>query len=95
MNFEPKKKSFLYLNRIFKYILLLLSVIKVFVANPNKAKPIQDILQKNKEKLLSFLASFHNDRSGMFFYIYISHFIIFDLFILLNVAHLFYYLMIR
>eukprot|EP00160_Parvularia_atlantis_P021821 Unigene960_Nuclearia_a/m.3071 Unigene960_Nuclearia_a/g.3071 ORF Unigene960_Nuclearia_a/g.3071 Unigene960_Nuclearia_a/m.3071 type:complete len:331 (-) Unigene960_Nuclearia_a:106-1098(-) len=37
-------------------------VFKVFVANPNKAKPILDILLKNKEKLVSFLSNFHNDR---------------------------------
>ncbi|XP_065840849.1 calcium-binding protein 39-like [Oscarella lobularis] len=38
-------------------------VFKVFVANPNKAKPIFDILLKNKEKLIDFLSKFHNDRS--------------------------------
>ncbi|KAJ3292957.1 mo25 protein [Borealophlyctis nickersoniae] len=38
-------------------------VFKVFVANPNKAKPILEILQKNKEKLVSFLSTFHNDRA--------------------------------
>ncbi|KAJ3056826.1 mo25 protein [Rhizophlyctis rosea] len=38
-------------------------VFKVFVANPNKAKPISEILQKNKDKLISFLSAFHNDRS--------------------------------
>jgi len=37
-------------------------VFKVFVANPNKAKPILDILVKNKEKLISFLDTFHNDK---------------------------------
>lgn len=45
-------------------------VFKVFVANPNKAKAILDILQKNKEKLVSFLSTFHNDRSGGWIYIY-------------------------
>ncbi len=39
-------------------------VFKVFVANPNKPRPIMDILQKNREKLLKFLAEFHNDRTG-------------------------------
>ncbi|KAJ3282926.1 hypothetical protein HDU79_009549 [Rhizoclosmatium sp. JEL0117] len=39
-------------------------VFKVFVANPNKAKPILDILQKNKEKLVTYLTGFHNDRTG-------------------------------
>ena len=37
-------------------------VFKVFVANPNKSKAIMDILLKNKEKLVTFLGSFHNDR---------------------------------
>ncbi|KAG5460457.1 MAG: calcium binding protein 39, isoform CRA_b, partial [Olpidium bornovanus] len=39
-------------------------VFKVFVANPNKKKPILDILQKNRDKLITFLSNFHNDRSG-------------------------------
>jgi len=37
-------------------------VFKVFVANPNKAKPILDILIKNKEKLITFLSNFHNEK---------------------------------
>ncbi|KAI8379114.1 Mo25-like protein [Radiomyces spectabilis] len=37
-------------------------VFKVFVANPNKNKPILDILIKNQEKLITFLNNFHNDR---------------------------------
>ena len=37
---------------------------QVFVANPNKAKPILDILIKNREKLVTFLSAFHNDRQG-------------------------------
>jgi len=37
-------------------------VFKVFVANPNKAKPILDILVKNKERLINFLSTFHNDK---------------------------------
>eukprot|EP00013_Stygamoeba_regulata_P029043 CAMPEP_0177655236 /NCGR_PEP_ID=MMETSP0447-20121125/14837_1 /TAXON_ID=0 /ORGANISM="Stygamoeba regulata, Strain BSH-02190019" /LENGTH=337 /DNA_ID=CAMNT_0019159097 /DNA_START=17 /DNA_END=1030 /DNA_ORIENTATION=+ len=36
-------------------------VFKVFVANPNKPQPILEILQKNKEKLITFLNNFHND----------------------------------
>lgn len=39
-------------------------VFKVFVANPNKVRPILDILVKNREKLLTFLGNFHNDRQG-------------------------------
>ena len=37
---------------------------QVFVANPNKTPPIQEILVKNKDKLVEFLTSFHNDRTG-------------------------------
>jgi calcium binding protein 39 len=37
-------------------------VFKVFVANPNKPPPILNILVKNKEKLISFLNNFHNDK---------------------------------
>ncbi|KAK3095555.1 hypothetical protein FSP39_016079 [Pinctada imbricata] len=38
-------------------------VFKVFVANPNKPKPILDILLRNKEKLVDFLTKFHTERS--------------------------------
>ena len=38
-------------------------LIKVFVANPNKPKPITDILLRNKEKLIDFLSNFHSDRN--------------------------------
>jgi len=38
-------------------------VFKVFVANPNKPKPILDILLRNKDKLVDFLTKFHTDRS--------------------------------
>jgi len=37
-------------------------VFKVFVANPNKPAPVLNILCKNKEKLISFLSNFHNDK---------------------------------
>lgn len=37
-------------------------VFKVFVANPHKAPPILQILIKNKERLISFLTNFHNDK---------------------------------
>lgn len=40
-------------------------VFKVFVANPNKSKAILDILLKNKDKLVTFLGNFHNDRQGL------------------------------
>lgn len=38
-------------------------VFKVFVANPNKPKPILDILLRNKDKLVDFLTKFHTERS--------------------------------
>ncbi|KAF9578705.1 Calcium-binding protein 39, partial [Lunasporangiospora selenospora] len=38
-------------------------VFKVFVANPNKNRPILDILEKNQDKLIAFLSTFHNDRN--------------------------------
>ncbi|KAJ7376988.1 Calcium-binding protein 39-like [Desmophyllum pertusum] len=38
-------------------------VFKVFVANPNKTPSIQDILVKNKDKLVEFLTNFHTDRT--------------------------------
>ncbi|CAI8011409.1 Calcium-binding protein 39 [Geodia barretti] len=38
-------------------------VFKVFVANPNKSKPILDILLRNREKLTDFLTKFHTDRT--------------------------------
>jgi len=37
-------------------------VFKVFVANPNKPASIVHILTKNKDKLMSFLNNFHNDK---------------------------------
>lgn len=38
-------------------------VFKVFVANPNKPKPILDILLRNKDKLVEFLTRFQTDRA--------------------------------
>lgn len=40
-----------------------LTIHQVFVANPNKPKPILDILLRNQEKLIDFLTKFHTDRS--------------------------------
>lgn len=37
---------------------------QVFVANPNKTRPVVDILYNNKEKLLKYLDDFHNDRGA-------------------------------
>ena len=34
----------------------------MFVANPNKSERIKDILRKNREKLMAYLAAFQNDR---------------------------------
>ncbi|CAI5442009.1 unnamed protein product [Caenorhabditis angaria] len=38
-------------------------VFKIFVANPNKPRPIFDILNRNREKLVEFLSTFHQDRT--------------------------------
>ncbi|CAB3411393.1 unnamed protein product [Caenorhabditis bovis] len=38
-------------------------VFKIFVANPNKPRPILDILNRNRDKLVEFLSLFHNDRT--------------------------------
>uniref|UniRef100_A0A915J3E5 Uncharacterized protein n=1 Tax=Romanomermis culicivorax TaxID=13658 RepID=A0A915J3E5_ROMCU len=38
-------------------------VFKVFVANPNKPRPIADILIRNRDRLVEFLSSFHTDRT--------------------------------
>ena len=35
---------------------------QVFVANPNKPKPIVEILTGNQEKLLKYLTNFHTDK---------------------------------
>lgn len=40
-----------------------LLLFQVFVANPNKPKPILDILLRNQDKLVDFLTKFHTDRS--------------------------------
>jgi len=37
---------------------------QVFVANPKKSRAVQDILLKNREKLLVFLPKFHEERKG-------------------------------
>lgn len=39
------------------------SLLKVFVANPNKTQPVMDILLKNQTKLVEFLSHFQTDRS--------------------------------
>ncbi|KAI9638902.1 putative transcriptional repressor [Dioszegia hungarica] len=39
-------------------------VFKVFVANPSKPPQIASILRRNKERLLTFLKDFHNDKEG-------------------------------
>lgn len=37
-------------------------VFKVFVANPKKPPQIENILRRNRERLVAFLANFHNDK---------------------------------
>ena len=37
---------------------------QVFVANPKKPPQIENILRRNKDKLLKFLKDFHNDKEG-------------------------------
>lgn len=39
------------------------STMQVFVANPNKPKPILEILLRNQDKLVEFLTRFHTERS--------------------------------
>lgn len=39
---------------------------QVFVANPKKPPQIETILRRNKEKLLAFLKTFHNDKEGLY-----------------------------
>lgn len=36
--------------------------VQVFVANPKKPPTVEAILRRNKDKLLSFLRAFHNDK---------------------------------
>lgn len=38
-------------------------VFKVFVANPDKPRPILEILLRNQDKLIEFLTRFHTDRT--------------------------------
>lgn len=42
-------------------------ILQVFVANPNKPQPIVDILTNNREKLLKYLEDFHTERGKHFF----------------------------
>ena len=37
-------------------------VFKVFVANPNKTRPVTEVLLNNKDKLLDYLETFQSDR---------------------------------
>lgn len=37
-------------------------VFKVFVANPKKPPVIENILRRNRERLVTFLTNFHNDK---------------------------------
>lgn len=38
---------------------------QIFVANPKKPPQIESILRRNKDKLVSFLQNFQNDKDGM------------------------------
>ncbi|CAK9296824.1 unnamed protein product [Gordionus sp. m RMFG-2023] len=38
-------------------------VFKVFVANPNKTRPVAEILIRNRDRLVEFLSKFQNDRT--------------------------------
>jgi len=38
--------------------------VQVFVANPKKPEAIESILRRNKDRLLTFLKEFHNDKDG-------------------------------
>lgn len=44
------------------YVPSLKKTVQVFVANPKKPPQIETILRRNKEKLLAFLKTFHNDK---------------------------------
>lgn len=47
---------------------------QVFVANPKKPPQIENILRRNREKLLHFLKTFHNDKEGtLFLYVQTNH----------------------
>ena len=37
--------------------------LQVFVANPDKPRPILEILLRNQDKLIDFLSRFHTDRT--------------------------------
>ena len=55
--------------KVLSFIIVMMNVIadnfaKVFVANPKKPPQIESILRRNKDKLLAFLKSFHNDKEG-------------------------------
>lgn len=39
-------------------------IFKIFVVNPEKTESVLCILEKNKAKLISFLETFHEDRTG-------------------------------
>ncbi|KAG8905243.1 hypothetical protein FRB99_000410 [Tulasnella sp. 403] len=39
-------------------------IFKVFVANPKETPPIENILRRSKQRLLTFLKDFHDDKGG-------------------------------
>ena len=38
------------------------TTLQVFVANPNKSRPVVEVLVNNKDKLLTYLRDFHTDK---------------------------------
>jgi len=59
----------MYSRSVFPVIMKMLfrsSPFQVFVANPKKPPQIEAILCRNKEKLLTFLKGFHNDKEGTY-----------------------------
>lgn len=52
--------------KIFEFLFLFdlcFFLFQVFVANPNKPKPIAEILLRNRDKLVDFLSNFHTERT--------------------------------
>lgn len=45
------------------FLFFFIIYLQVFVANPNKPRPILEILLRNQDKLVDFLTRFHTERS--------------------------------
>jgi Mo25-like len=48
---------------VVSYLIETVLCVKVFVANPEKPRAIQEILLRNQARLVEFLSKFHTDRS--------------------------------